>query len=72
MERFVMPFKGQMQNSQVILDQCANQIMPVTNELTSEGECISFDTKQLVNVLIIACKLESIGQIRSLVFYNIR
>ena len=41
-----------MKNAQVVLSKHAERMMPFESEVTEEGECVSFNIKQLVKVLI--------------------
>ena len=67
-ERGLMPSVGQAQNVQVILPKCDERATPRAREATEEAECVTFDVRKLVKVLIFSCESCDIGRTRSLVF----
>ena len=54
-----------MQN---VLLKYTNRIVPFHIEETSIEECITFNIKQLLSVVINTYKLDNIGKVRSLIF----
>ena len=43
-------------------------MLPFECELTEDGECIAFNSKQLVLIVTKTCQLEEVGKLRPFVF----
>jgi len=67
-ERGFLPSKGQIQNVQRILEKYARNLIPCKYQSTDDGECITFEAKELVRLVINSYQLNNIGKRRPLVW----
>ena len=67
-ERGFIPSNGQIRNMQNALNKCGQNLVPCTSMPTEFGECVTFEAKQMLKVIIATYKLNDIGKTRSLIF----